>query len=96
MFNISLLQYWKHLFNSFKGGPDWTLEYPLAMAAIERWRLAILEEHKQWTLRVKKLREDYNNAHNLSNKSLDSYFKTKSGRYLLESFTSLVHVLINL
>lgn len=81
-FNI---QYWNYLFESFKGGPDWISEKPLAMAAILRWRIAILEEQRLWRCRTEELQSAYDKAMEeyKSIRQLELFFKPKPGRYFV-------------
>jgi hypothetical protein len=69
---------------SFKGGPDWILEKPLAMAAVTKWQFAVLDEHFQWQCQVDKLQNASDKVVRVYNTTqhLDYFFKTtKSGRY---------------
>ena len=76
-------QHWNALFDSFKGGPDWLVEKPLAMAAITRWRFNVIKEHSEWQHNVDKMQKAYDKAvkeYN-STRCLDFYFQPKPGRY---------------
>jgi len=77
------IQHWSYLFESFKGGPDWGLEKPLAMAGILRWRIAILEEQRRWKCQIAKQQNIYNKAMEQykSARRFESYFKPNPGRY---------------
>ena len=76
-------QHWNDVFEAFKGGPDWISEQLLAMMAIQRWRIAVLEEYSDWQHNVEELQMAHDKALNEYNTThrLDSYFKLKSGRY---------------
>jgi hypothetical protein len=57
------------------------------MAAITKWRLAVLEEHSQWKQRVDKLRMAYDKAEKEYNSTrrLDYFFEvTKSGMFFFQ------------
>jgi len=60
------------------------LERPLAMSAIQRWRDAVLEEHRRWELRVSESKAKHKKALAAFNSTatLDKYFSTKSGEYV--------------
>lgn len=72
------------MFGSFKGGPDWVLEHPLAMSAIQNWRITILEEYRIWELRVAELKTKHKALLQSLNLTapLTAYFSVTSSRPL--------------
>ena len=78
-------QHWNYLFSSFKGGPDWVLERPLALSAILNWRISILEDHSRWKSHIKELtarHEAQLKSKMKSTRGIGHYFSTTSGKSL--------------